>query len=69
MQLPRVDVDESYINTAQRRYGHSAQFVCERVSHHNVTELGAFDTLPALGLIQISTTMRRATSSVLVTLR
>lgn len=45
-----VDVNDSYINTAKQRYGHRAKFVCERVSHHNVAELGAFDIVLALGL-------------------
>jgi len=45
-----VDVNPSYIKTAQQRYGNRGQFVCERVSHHNVSELGAFDIVLALGL-------------------
>jgi len=45
-----VDVNPSYIRTAQERYGDRGKFVCERVNHHNVSELGAFDIVLALGL-------------------
>jgi SAM-dependent methyltransferase len=45
-----VDVNPEYIKTARKRYGDRGQFVCERVSHHNVAELGAFDIVLALGL-------------------
>ncbi len=45
-----VDVNPAYIHTAQRRYGDRGKFICERVSHHNVSGLGAFDVVLALGL-------------------
>jgi len=46
-----VDANPSYITAARRRYSHRGEFVCERVSHHNVQELGAFDLVLALGLV------------------
>ena len=46
-----VDANPAYIETARKRYGHRGKFVQERVSHHNVTELGQFDIVLALGLI------------------
>lgn len=46
-----VDANQSYINTAAERYGDRGRFICERVSHHNVADLGAFDIVLALGLI------------------
>ncbi len=46
-----VDVNDSYIAAARQRYGHRGKFVCERVSHHNVEQLGAFDIVLALGLV------------------
>jgi SAM-dependent methyltransferase len=45
-----VDVNPEYIAKARGRYGNRGEFVCERVSHHNVSELGAFDIVLALGL-------------------
>lgn len=46
-----VDVNESYIISAKERYGHRGEFLCERVSHHSVQSLGAFDIVLALGLL------------------
>src|ERR1022692_1844867 len=46
-----VDVNPSYIDSARQRYGDRGTFVCERVSHHNVEQLGAFDIVLALGLV------------------
>ena len=46
-----VDVNPSYIDSARRRYGDRGTFVCERVSRHNVQQLGAFDIVLALGLV------------------
>jgi cyclopropane fatty-acyl-phospholipid synthase-like methyltransferase len=45
-----VDASESYIESARRRYSHRGEFLCQRVSHHTVGELGAFDIVLALGL-------------------
>ncbi len=54
--LPRgpylgVDANPAYIATARERYGDRGEFVCERVSHHDVQQFGAFDIVLALGLI------------------
>jgi cyclopropane fatty-acyl-phospholipid synthase-like methyltransferase len=54
--LPRgkyvgVDANQSYIDAARERYGERGEFVCERVSHHSVRELGEFDIVLALGLV------------------
>lgn len=46
-----VDASESYIASARRRYSHRGQFLCQRVSHHTVEQLGAFDIVLALGLV------------------
>lgn len=46
-----VDANPAYISSARRRYSHRGQFICERVSHHNVQELGTFDVVLALGLV------------------
>jgi cyclopropane fatty-acyl-phospholipid synthase-like methyltransferase len=46
-----IDASESYIKSARLRYSHRGQFVCKRVSHHNVHEFGTFDIVLALGLV------------------
>jgi len=46
-----VDASTSYIESARRRYGHRGRFICERVSHHDVSKLGEFDIVLALGLV------------------
>lgn len=46
-----VDASVSYIDSARQRYGHRGQFVCERVSHQDVSKLGEFDIVLALGLV------------------
>jgi cyclopropane fatty-acyl-phospholipid synthase-like methyltransferase len=46
-----VDANESYIASARERYRNRGEFLCERVSHHSVQELGAFDIVLALGLV------------------
>jgi len=46
-----VDANESYIASARERYGRRGEFVCELVSHHNISDLGSFDIVIALGLI------------------
>jgi len=46
-----VDVNDSYIASAKRRYGHRGEFICQHVSHHNVEQLGSFDVVLALGLV------------------
>jgi len=46
-----VDANESYITSARERYRHRGEFICERVSHHNVSHFGEFDIVLALGLI------------------
>ena len=46
-----VDANQSYIDAARQRYGNRGEFVCERVSHHSVRELGEFDIVLALGLV------------------
>jgi cyclopropane fatty-acyl-phospholipid synthase-like methyltransferase len=46
-----VDVNESYIISAQKRYGHRGEFICQRVSHQSVQQLGAFDVVLALGVV------------------
>jgi len=46
-----VDMNPSYIQTARGRYGDRGEFVCERVSHHSVRQLGEFEIVLALGLL------------------
>jgi len=46
-----VDANESYILSAQKRYGRRGEFICQRVTHHSVQQLGAFDIVLALGLV------------------
>lgn len=46
-----VDANESYIEAARKRYGHRGRFVCDRVSHQSVQDLGEFDIVLALGLV------------------
>jgi len=46
-----VDINPAYIKTAKRRYSNRGNFVCERVSQHNVNQLGSFDIVLALGLL------------------
>jgi cyclopropane fatty-acyl-phospholipid synthase-like methyltransferase len=46
-----LDVNESYIDFAQQRYGHRGEFICERVSRQDVEQLGTFDLALAMGLV------------------
>ncbi|HZD30490.1 MAG TPA: class I SAM-dependent methyltransferase [Candidatus Angelobacter sp.] len=46
-----VDANESYIESARKRYGHRGKFICDRVSHQSVRDLGEFDIVLALGLV------------------
>lgn len=45
------DANPTYIESAKKRYGNRGEFRCERVSHHNVQQFGAFDIVLALGLL------------------
>jgi SAM-dependent methyltransferase len=46
-----VDSNPSYIETARNRYGNRGRFICDRVSHQSVRDLGEFDLVLALGLL------------------
>lgn len=46
-----VDNNESYIDTARRRYGERAEFVLKRVNDLGAEHLGAFDVAIAVGLV------------------
>jgi hypothetical protein len=46
-----VDMNPKYIERAWSRFGEQAEFSCQRVSEHEVEELGAFDIVLALGLV------------------
>lgn len=46
-----VDMNESYIDVARRRYGHRGNFICDRVSAQSSKALGEFDVVLALGLV------------------
>lgn len=46
-----VDANESYIEVARKRYGHRGEFICDRVSHQSVKDLGEFDIVLALALL------------------
>jgi SAM-dependent methyltransferase len=46
-----VDMNPKYIERAQARFGEQAEFSCERVSEHNVQDMGGFDIVLALGLL------------------
>lgn len=46
-----VDSNPSYIETARSRYGTRGRFICDRVSHQSVRDLGEFDLVLALGLL------------------
>jgi len=45
------DANESCIASARKRYGTRGEFVCERVSHHTLRQVGAFDIVLALGVV------------------
>jgi SAM-dependent methyltransferase len=46
-----VDANMSYIVSARERYGHRGKFLCGRVNQQNVSDLGTFDIVLALGLV------------------
>jgi cyclopropane fatty-acyl-phospholipid synthase-like methyltransferase len=50
-QYMGFDANDSYIESARKRYGDRGEFHCERVSHHNVQQFGSFDIVLALGLV------------------
>jgi SAM-dependent methyltransferase len=46
-----VDMNADYIERARSQYGNRAEFGCQRVSEHTISEMGAFDIVLALGLL------------------
>ncbi len=45
------DLSEDYIEKAKKKYGHRAQFHCQRVSHLNLEGAGTFDFVIATGVV------------------
>lgn len=50
-QYVGFDMNQSYIASAQARYGKRGEFICERVNHHILRELGNFNIVIALGIV------------------
>ncbi|MGA2905254.1 MAG: class I SAM-dependent methyltransferase [Candidatus Korobacteraceae bacterium] len=46
-----VDANPTCVAFARQRYGNRGEFICQRVSHHSVRQLGAFDIVLALGVV------------------
>jgi cyclopropane fatty-acyl-phospholipid synthase-like methyltransferase len=58
-----VDANPAYIATARERYGDRGEFVCERVSHHDVQQFGALTSFLPWDLFIIWMIRRPATCS------
>ena len=45
------DMSESYVNFAKARYGHQAEFHCEKVTPQGLLDIGKFDTVISAGVV------------------